>query len=811
MKLMLIALASATLCFSLMPTQFKVDNTFTENNTLKVADTGKKLTFSNFTEVPSDFVPFDKSDILNTKSFISENDLVIEHDKTKGPSNNQYYGGVYKILPDNAIYENFTFEMQFKMTNWADSARWIGVGYHLQDDSSNNMTGYLMNYRMQDTRSAYSTIDSNQNFYDVATSGNKPINDGAYHTLKITMDGNIATHYMDNKEIVSWDVSTSDAYLGSTYKDGYFAIFVNRSTINIKSIKITDEVLAPSEFDDSSLISTYQNETSIVNAPTVVSYINTKDDLEALKGDIKPSNAILRFNANKEIVGENGEIFGNASDVINNYLQWKIIPIFEVENEEECTSLIDFLSNDRVLFDTSILSSDSDLITKLKRQLSYVRAILKVNEIPENIFDLVTTSTKIGANTILLKQSDSTVENINYLQARFKTVWTMVNNLDENSLHGVIFSGTCGLVNSNFLSLYNKLNSYKGENILTRKPFNVAHRGLPKSTNECSLYGINKAIEAGATHLELDAYMTMDRQIVISHDRTLDRCTNGVGNLEQMTYSQVRSYYLDLFEPYEPIPDLYEVLDVIKDNDVILVLEIKSEQDDLVDVLKEVLDQYNIYDKVVVISFYNHILEKMHNTLPSVPTANLNTVSTGNFSTRLEEMGKYGCVTDTPSGSSLLNEKYLRDRGILGWYWTMDNETDLAISVQEGLVGLTNNVADVLGEYVQDIKFNDNMKSNLSVGDSFQAVGIKYNKKEIPLDVTIEAVMTIEEKQYISVRYEDNYVTYITPFMLASQKDENVSTPNGNNMPLIIGLSTGLAAIVIIGGVVTFILLKKRK
>lgn len=43
-----------------------------------------------------------------------------------------------------------------------------------------------------------------------------------------------------------------------------------------------------------------------------------------------------------------------------------------------------------------------------------------------------------------------------------------------------------------------------------RPSYNVAHRGLPKQTHEKSISGTKKAIEVGATHVELDAYVTKD-------------------------------------------------------------------------------------------------------------------------------------------------------------------------------------------------------------------------------------------------------------------------------------------------------------
>lgn len=776
----------------------------------------KTVEYKNFTELPKEFVGFENSDVTNSYVSTNNNDLIIEHDKTKGPNNKKYYGAVYKISPQ-VKYTDFSFEMEFKMTNWADGARWIGVGYHLRDDSSNNMTGYLMNYRMQDGRSAYSTIDSSQNFHDVALGGNKRINDGAYHKLAITMNGNIATHYMDGQELVKRDVTNSDSLLNGTYNDGYFALFVNRSTINIKNITIKNYFEGSSVFDDSNLVETYQSTSKIANEPTIVSEVLSLDDLEKLKGDVKPSNVILRFNKDKNIVTSSGDVLGSANAILNDYLTHSIIPIFKITSTDDKDALVDFLENDRKLFDVAVLSKDDSLIKGLKDKISHVRGILDVETLTSNTYEVVKKANLCGANTILLNENDATEDNIYYIQSRFKTVWTKIGSLNENDLHNAIFSGTCGLINNDFIKLYETIVSYDDEYLLTRKPFNVAHRGLPKKTNECSLDGLKKSIKAGATHVELDAYMTMDKQIIFSHDRTLDRCTNGVGNLEQMTYAQVRQYVLDLFEPNEALPDIYEILDVIKENDVVLVLEIKSEQTDLVNVLKSVLDEYGVYDKVVTISFHHKILEQMHKVLPQVPIADLNTCSTSNFKTKLEEMGKYNSVIDTHAGNKLLNEAYLRDRGILGWYWTMDDEASLDSHISDGLVGLTNNIADVMGEHIKKIEIDPQANLDFKVGDELKVRGIKYNKESVDVTGTIEKIKTENNKTFLSLKYKDGIANYITPFIEVekleakppiedNKEDETKETDN----TLIIVLSV-LGGIALIGLIVGSIFLYKRK
>lgn len=72
----------------------------------------------------------------------------------------------------------------------------------------------------------------------------------------------------------------------------------------------------------------------------------------------------------------------------------------------------------------------------------------------------------------------------------------------------------------NIAQAYAELDGLKG-GTLSRSPLNVAHRGDPFKYNENSMEGFRAACEAGATHLEVDAHLTKDDQIVIMHDADL--------------------------------------------------------------------------------------------------------------------------------------------------------------------------------------------------------------------------------------------------------------------------------------------------
>ena len=73
-------------------------------------------------------------------------------------------------------------------------------------------------------------------------------------------------------------------------------------------------------------------------------------------------------------------------------------------------------------------------------------------------------------------------------------------------------------------------------------PVNLAHRGASALAPENTIEAFRLAIEEGAGGLELDVHMTRDRQVVVIHDATVDRTTNGSGAVSEMTLDEVRGF-----------------------------------------------------------------------------------------------------------------------------------------------------------------------------------------------------------------------------------------------------------------------------
>ncbi|MEO8287608.1 MAG: glycerophosphodiester phosphodiesterase family protein [Chloroflexota bacterium] len=111
-------------------------------------------------------------------------------------------------------------------------------------------------------------------------------------------------------------------------------------------------------------------------------------------------------------------------------------------------------------------------------------------------------------------------------------------------------------------------------------PILIAHRGGSLEAPENTMAAFQHAIDLGMRYVELDVQMSSDGELMVIHDETLDRTTNGSGAVGDYTYDELRKLSAGAhFGPEyaeERIPTLREVLDLCVDAGVGVVIELKS-------------------------------------------------------------------------------------------------------------------------------------------------------------------------------------------------------------------------------------------
>lgn len=145
------------------------------------------------------------------------------------------------------------------------------------------------------------------------------------------------------------------------------------------------------------------------------------------------------------------------------------------------------------------------------------------------------------------------------------------------------------------------------------RPLVIAHRGASGTRPENTLAAFRRALELGADMVELDVQLTRDGEVVVIHDRSLERTTDGVGPLAARTLAELRM--LDAgawFDPRfagERVPTLAEVVAAVP---LAINVELKPDGDDgLEGRALAVVEAAGALERVVFSSFEMAALERL--------------------------------------------------------------------------------------------------------------------------------------------------------------------------------------------------------
>lgn len=144
----------------------------------------------------------------------------------------------------------------------------------------------------------------------------------------------------------------------------------------------------------------------------------------------------------------------------------------------------------------------------------------------------------------------------------------------------------------------------------------VGHRGAAAHEPENTLKSFETAIRLGANTIELDVHLTKDRKLVVIHDSTVDRTTNGKGHVKEMNFSELRR--LDAGKG-ERIPTLGEVMELAKGK-VSMQIELKGIGTEIP--AAKLAGRYNT-ENIHLISFISGMLITVKKNFPKIRTGML--------------------------------------------------------------------------------------------------------------------------------------------------------------------------------------------
>jgi len=153
----------------------------------------------------------------------------------------------------------------------------------------------------------------------------------------------------------------------------------------------------------------------------------------------------------------------------------------------------------------------------------------------------------------------------------------------------------------------------------------TAHRGASHVAPENTLAAMAAAVEAGAEFAELDVGLTRDGQVVLMHDHTVDRTTDGTGDLGDFSLSELEtleagSWFSEEFAG-EPIPTLREVIQFARGK-LKLNIEIKTSREEptIAAAVVEIIRSEGFGEDCMVTSFSRETIEEVKRIAPELRT-----------------------------------------------------------------------------------------------------------------------------------------------------------------------------------------------
>lgn len=241
--------------------------------------------------------------------------------------------------------------------------------------------------------------------------------------------------------------------------------------------------------------------------------------------------------------------------------------------------------------------------------------------------------------------------------------------------------------------------------LYTGRTLGVAHRGASRYAPENTLAAFRLALEHGAPAVECDVRRTRDGHLVVIHDPTADRTTDGRGAVGSLTLDALRR--LDAGRWFgsewagERIPLFDEVLEVVRGRALIKV-EIKNDPTPAEGIERQVVEaicRLSMEDEAFVMSFDHKVIRAVRSVAPRIPTGIL-------YSARLVDpvsVARAAGADGLCVHWGYLDEEVVaraRSAGLGIFTWTVDDERVFRRCRELGLDGVTSNDTHLIARMV---------------------------------------------------------------------------------------------------------------
>ncbi len=510
--------------------------------------------------------------------------------------------------------------------------------------------------------------------------------------------------------------------------------------------------------------------THIVGDIAAVREINSKVEMEAVTtAETKPATALYTLNADLQALDGEGQPFAAMEEILATH-NYTILPAFRISDATVGDALTAYLK-EIGFYDCMLVASDPLLMQSLRTAAPTTFGVIDYTETykdetaltTEQCLDLRRSMKTHNGTVALLPAHLCTKDTVQYLYEHQVNVWMQISDQPTAAeQYYALLSGAVGVITDATDSLLDIACNQLPENTMTRTPLNVGHRGIPTKAPECTVEGSLLAYEQSANVVEMDVFLTADGRVMAMHDITTGDTCNGNLHMEDCTYEELRTLYVnrgwESSDKYAElrIPTLDEYMEAFQDTDCMLFIEIKSHKEEIVPIIRDMVNEYDMYDQCAVITFNTDTMAYMREHWPEMalgvlcedyygfmqgnnPEAELRTV--------MDFAGPYnGTVNPGYEAYGKDDIRAFLIRGISVNPWTFYGSKEYLSHYLDGFASMTGNDAHVIKRLTQYVRYPVDT-ADLETGDTLS----------LKLNVTSynRMVLVMEPKSILMLEGED--------------------------------------------------------
>ncbi len=738
-------------------------------------------------------------------------------------------------------FGNYSITTEAKCLAGGNAEYWFGIAYRIQSRGNSFGPFYQMsiheNYNpINDIQFHERTSDHLWNYAWVSGSGIIDAKD-VYNTYGVTAYDKNIRYTMNGNEILYVD----EDFVGREvrfYDKGLIGITMSDiGSVSIKKITVALQTESPSANETAlKLVNNSHDELNTVNPLANIQSVTGKDALSVIGGENAPGSIMVDVSEVSDLTA-----------LIEKCAEKSVLPTLRVNSAEDADALLKALE-EAGFSDVNAISANADVLAKIREVNKIVRTGLIVDlttsTLDSKSADAIRAQVRSAPATFcVVKCENASKQAVSELQELAVAVWVEVDSASGSAdftaeALRAVTSGANGIITKDHEALANTVNTYLAEGTMTRLPSLVGHRGNPTQAPENTVSGFLKAYENGAQAFELDIVITKDGEVVVLHDGSLVRTTDFEDEdvwVGDMTLEEVKKYHVlgvDGEVTDETVPTLREVFEAFKDKDCRLLIEFKNENVEIIDAVAAIISDYDMADRVNIISFSTKVLNAAIDSLKGISTGYLfgshyiETTEDALYELYLPLVCNQSFNSHMCPSSPIINTTFTQttaDRGLHVWSWTYtDSNNEKAFF--SGTDGMTTDDMQWVTDMVRVIEASSpelKLKKDGTADISVSSVTYGGESTVIPngeLTVKViggDGIISVEDGKVTALADGTAHILYGyttkttdgTEYTLYTQP---VTVTVGNDLP-VLWIAVGGGALLIVIAVFAVIVVKRKK